>query len=219
MNDNKRTYKLLVLLGIIAFVIILLGTSELNRKEAEGHAALNAALLDSINVPEIKSQVKEYEICVVAEVTQGVNDMGDYTVSGEKLFGDTEEDIKMRESFKANGFLPETVSYNQYHVKVDQYIYDKTGEYKEEIDVIYGLAYQEIGIQAEAGMKLILFLTPSDSLDGKYIASICWAYHVNDNGTIVPTIDNEKHKEYKGKKIEKYIEKISKIYEKYGEDK
>lgn len=64
-----------------------------------------------------------------------------------------------------------------------------------------------------------MFLSPSDSFTDKYIASLCWAYYVNKDGTITPTIDNEKQKEFKASKLEKYLEKIEKIYEKKKKDK
>ena len=120
----------------------------------------------------------------------------------------------MMENMKKDGLLPPEAVYQQYTIQPIQYVYNDTQQEKEEYDIIYPLFLQEYGAKPETGMKMILFLNPCDGFENKYMGEIAWAYYVDEEDNLIVTLNEDKIKEYKGKKLDNYIEKIRKFHDK-----
>jgi len=87
---------------------------------------------DVMKSPELEDEINNAPICVVAKVVKGIDDCDSFTVSGTDLFGNTKEDKVMMEKMqedgtfevlpKKDGLLPDTVSYQQFELEVEEYM-------------------------------------------------------------------------------------------------
>ena len=195
---------------IFAFFVFL----DTKKQENEEYPAPSIVNADMMKVPQLKEQIAGAKICIVGEVIRGVELKENYTIPSEQLFGDTEEDYVMMENMKKDGLLPPEAVYQQYTIQPIQYVYNDTQQEKEEYDIIYPLFLQEYGAKPETGMKMILFLNPCDGFENKYMGEIAWAYYVDEEDNLIVTLNEDKIKEYKVKKLDNYIEKIRKFHDK-----
>ena len=77
---------------------------------------------DVMKSPELEDEINNAPICVVAKVVKGIDDCDSFTVSGTELFGNTKEDKVMMEKMQEDGLLPDTVSYQQFELEVEEYM-------------------------------------------------------------------------------------------------
>ena len=77
---------------------------------------------DVMKSPELEDEINNAPICVVAKVVKGIDDCDSFTVSGTDLFGNTKEDKVMMEKMQEDGLLPDTVSYQQFELEVEEYM-------------------------------------------------------------------------------------------------
>ncbi len=63
-------------------------------------------------------------------------------------------------------------------------------------------------------MKVTMFLSPSESFEGKYFGEIAWAYYVLENEELLSTTMDTRQEVYENKELDQYVTEIKEIYKK-----
>ncbi len=163
-------------------------------------------------------------ICAVVTVTEGMEDlMGErYLLSCYNQHYGTEETELTRE--QKSMLLRENPSYltswlhgGKMTMEVQEYLYDRTGEYKSELSVKIK-AYTPYGdyFRACTGMKLVCFFGISDQGDQElYSTSARYGYFVTEGNYLVPMVLTlfEDIVRYRGMSLKEYKELIQDYYD------
>ncbi len=147
-----------------------------------------------------------YDICAVVKVTDGMEDS-----LGEKWRKDPKQIWD--------------ASYEKINVEVEEYVFDKTGNYFESLVIralpvtIWADEKQWRKIYAYTGERLFLFITVIGS--GLCQAEASWGYIVTENNYLVPLTDNysEEMNSYGGRKVDVYKEDLLEEWETYQAEK
>ena len=147
-----------------------------------------------------------YDICAVVKVTDGMEDS-----LGEKWRKDPKQIWD--------------ASYEKINVEVEEYVFDKTGNYFETLVIralpvtVWADAKQWRKIYAYTGERLFLFITVIGS--GLCQAETTWGYIITGNDYLVPLTDgySEEMNSYGGRKVDVYKEDLLEEWETYQAEK
>jgi len=167
-------------------------------------------MADYLYFPTLEGYIDYYDVCAVIEVTKGMDNTEPLVIEGEDLFGEGEEETIKQ--YKEDGLFIAHATYSPYEAKVTEYIINKTEMSPENILIMYGLLFQDYGIQAREGMKIIMFLSPNNFGENTFYGISVWAFFITDDGYIMPAVNEEPIKEYGGMKLDDYIKYIKEVY-------
>ena len=145
----------------------------------------------------LEEMVHYYDICAIVKVTDGMEDS-----LGEKWRKDPKQIWD--------------ASYEKIKVEVEEYVFDKTGNYFETLVIRPQYAWADENqwrkIYAYTGERLFLFITVIGS--GLCQAGTAWGYIVTGNDYLVPLTDgySEEMNTYGGRKKEIYQEPLSEAW-------
>ncbi len=148
----------------------------------------------------LEEMIYFYDICAVVKVTDGMEDS-----LGEKWRKDPKQIWD--------------ASYEKINVEVEEYVFDKTGNYFETLVIralpvtVWADEKQWRKIYAYTGERLFLFITVIGS--GLCQAETTWGYIVTGNNYLVPLTDgySEEMNSYGGRKKEVYKEPLLEAWE------
>ncbi len=154
----------------------------------------------------LEEMIYFYDICAVVKVTDGMEDS-----LGEKWRKDPKQIWD--------------ASYEKINVEVEEYVFDKTGNYFESLVIralpvtVWADAKQWRKIYAYTGERLFIFINVIGS--GLCQAETTWGYIITGNDYLVPLTDgySEEMNSYGGRKVDVYKEDLLEERETYQAEK
>lgn len=167
----------------------------------------------------------DHDICAIVEVTDGTEDTIEqlfYLKAYNEYFGTDYTELtasQIQAIALAQPKTMELVSRDKMDVKVQEYLYDKTGLKLEELTIDAPVDREKGRWKVATGMKLILFIDAPDDASAVYDSSVAWAYYITEDDYLVPlTISyHEDMLDYGGMELKQYQRLIQKGYAKYKE--